>query len=99
MANHFKRTLCIGMNGEDVLYMKDMLGDLAREYKFYPSLFIPRPDRNFDVLTSSLVRKFQEYVGLTPDGIFGKSTYDAMEKTYANYIIGMGLPVMNARRY
>lgn len=99
--NHFRRTLHIGMKGEDVFYMKDLLGDLAREYKFFPTLFIPRPDLNFDVLTSSLVKKFQEHVGLTPDGIFGKATYDAMERTYKNYIVDRVTPGfgVNARRY
>jgi murein L,D-transpeptidase YcbB/YkuD len=81
--------------------MKEILAELANEYNFFPKFFIPRPNSNFDVLTSTLVKKFQEYVGLTPDGIFGKATYDAMEKTYSNYIIGAGLQVygIKTRRY
>lgn len=93
---HFTRPLHVGMQGSDVLYVKDLLAELAREYKFYPSIFIPKVNRNYDVLTSSLVRKFQEYVGMKADGVFNKETWNAMETTYENYLTGQGLAVFGA---
>jgi peptidoglycan hydrolase-like protein with peptidoglycan-binding domain len=67
-----------GDSGAEVTYIQQSLQTLSRTYSA-----IPNPgnaDGRFGAMTEASVRAFQQYFGLTNDGIVGRATWDTINQ-------------------
>lgn len=81
--------LRLGSSGQDVVTLQYLLNVAA---EFDPTIPAPRQDGNFGSDTQQAVAAFQIAAGLTPDGIVGPLTWQALYNTYlgANQVIPPG---------
>ncbi len=73
--------LSIGSSGEPVRSIQVRLNRISKNYPAIPK--IPFPDGSYQEATERAVRAFQEIFALTPDGIVGRSTWNAVNRIYA----------------
>ncbi|MBD5491379.1 MAG: LysM peptidoglycan-binding domain-containing protein [Lachnospiraceae bacterium] len=78
-----------GSSGQDVITLQYLLNVAA---EFNPTIPAPAQDGNFGSGTQQSVMAFQRAAGLTPDGIVGPRTWQALYNTYlgANNVIPPG---------
>ncbi len=69
-----------GTSGPNVVVIQVSLNRIAQNYPAIPK--ISSVDGIFGAQTEASVRKFQEIVGLTPDGIVGRATWYALVRYY-----------------
>ena len=79
-----------GSRGQDVITLQYLL-DVISEY--YPDIPAVTQDGIFGAGTKQAVTAFQSRMGLTPDGIVGPATWNALYRTYQG--IGQNLPSPN----
>ena len=81
--------LRLGSSGQDVVTLQYLLNVAA---EFNPAIPAPRQNGNFGSDTQQAVAAFQIAAGLTPDGIVGPLTWQALYNTYlgANQVIPPG---------
>ena len=87
--------LSLGSSGEPVRSIQVRLNRISKNYPAIPK--IPFPDGSFQAETERAVRAFQEIFSLTPDGIVGRATWNAINRIYAGVknlsdITSEGLP-------
>ena len=75
----FEELLSLGDVGDDVRVMQYYLAVIAAYYDTIPPVAV---NGVFDENTEAAVRAFQQQFGLTPDGIVGRQTWQAMEDAY-----------------
>ena len=82
-------TLRLGSSGQDVITLQYLLNVAA---EFNATIPAPAQDGNFGSKTQQAVAAFQRAAGLTPDGIVGPRTWQALYNTYlgANNVIPPG---------
>ena len=68
-----------GSTGQAVLAMQSYLSAIADDFPQIPKI---TPDGIFGPATDAAVRAFQEEFGLTPNGIVGAITWDAISSLY-----------------
>lgn len=69
-----------GSTGPNVVVLQVALNRIAQSYPAIPK--IPAADGIFGPRTEATVRAFQRIFGLTPDGIVGPATWNAMVRLY-----------------
>ena len=79
-----------GSRGQDVITLQYLL-DVISEY--YPDIPAVTQDGIFGAGTKQAVTAFQSRMGLTPDGIVGPATWNALYRTYQG--IGQNVPSPN----
>ncbi len=79
-----------GSRGQDVITLQYLL-DVISEY--YPDIPAVTQDGIFGAGTKQAVTAFQSRMGLTPDGIVGLATWNALYRTYQG--IGQNVPSPN----
>lgn len=79
-----------GSRGQDVITLQYLL-DVISEY--YPDIPAVTQDDIFGAGTKQAVTAFQSRMGLTPDGIVGPATWNALYRTYQG--IGQNVPSPN----
>ena len=79
-----------GSRGQDVITLQYLL-DVISEY--YPDIPAVTQDGIFGAGTKHAVTAFQSRMGLTPDGIVGPATWNALYRTYQG--IGQNVPSPN----
>ena len=72
-----------GSRGFEVRALQYYLNVLA---KFYPTYYPVAMDGIFGPETDRAVRRFQEYNGLTADGVVGNRTWERMDQVYRSVI-------------
>ena len=75
----FEELLSLGDTGDDVRVMQYYLAVIAAYYDTIPPVMV---NGVFDEATAAAVRAFQQEFGLTPDGIVGRQTWQAIEDAY-----------------
>ena len=73
--------LSFGSSGEPVRSIQVKLNRISKNYPAIPK--IPFPDGSFQAETERAVRTFQEIFNLTPDGVVGRATWNAINRIYA----------------
>ncbi|MBQ7835822.1 MAG: peptidoglycan-binding protein [Clostridia bacterium] len=73
--------LSFGSSGEPVRSIQVRLNRISKNYPAIPK--IPFPDGSFQEATERAVRAFQEIFSLTPDGVVGRATWNAINRIYA----------------
>ncbi|MBQ8474529.1 MAG: peptidoglycan-binding protein [Clostridia bacterium] len=73
--------LSFGSSGEPVRQIQVKLNRISKNYPAIPK--IPFPDGSFQTETQRAVTAFQEIFSLAPDGIVGRSTWNAINRIYA----------------
>lgn len=73
--------LSFGSSGEPVRSLQVKLNRISKNYPAIPK--IPFPDGSYQAETQRAVTAFQEIFSLTPDGIAGKATWNAVNRIYA----------------
>ena len=73
-------TLGVGSTGPNVQRMQNMLNRIRINYPAIPR--IENPNGIFGTDTESAVKAFQKTVGLTQDGVIGKSTWNRITNMY-----------------
>lgn len=68
-----------GSSGQDVITLQYLLNVAA---EFYPTIPAPAQDGTFGSATRQSVEAFQRSAGLTPDGIVGPLTWQALYQTW-----------------
>lgn len=92
-----KRVLRKGMQGEDVKYIQDILGELNKYYKFCPTKNL-KVNGYFGNETEKMLKFFQYWVDLEYYYCyFEKNTSNAMETTYEEYLDNMRMQVLFAK--
>ena len=71
--------LRIGSSGQDVITLQYLLNVAA---EFNPAVPAPTQDGDFGIETAEAVAAFQRAAGLTPDGVVGPLTWQALYETY-----------------
>lgn len=74
------RTLQLGSNGNDVLFIQRRLNRISRNYPSIPQ--ISNPIGVFNTETDEAVREFQRIFQLTPDGVVGRATWYSILRIY-----------------
>ena len=72
--------LRIGSTGPNVVTLQVALNRISQNYPAIPK--IPTADGIFGSRTEAAVKKFQQIFNLTPDGIVGKATWNAVVRLY-----------------
>lgn len=72
-------TIKLGSTGNDVITLQYILSFISDYYPTIPSL---TQNGKFDYQTSEAVKAFQQMMGLTPDGIVGPDTWNALYDIY-----------------
>ena len=75
--------LRVGSRGRSVAQMQQALNRISQNFPALPKL---KADGIFGSVTESAVRAFQNAFGLTADGIVGRITWYAIERTYAGVL-------------
>lgn len=70
-----------GSRGDDVLYVQELLWNIATVFEEIPSV---ARDGIFGAGTDRAVRIFQQIFGLSADGIVGRLTWDALGQIYTS---------------
>ncbi|MBR6650861.1 MAG: peptidoglycan-binding protein [Clostridia bacterium] len=73
--------LSFGSSGEPVRTIQVKLNRISKNYPAIPK--IPFPDGSFQAETDRAVRTFQEIFNLTPDGVVGRATWNAINRIYS----------------
>ncbi len=73
--------LSFGSAGEPVRSIQIKLNRISKNYPAIPK--IPFPDGSYQAETERAVRQFQQIFNLTPDGIVGRATWNAINRIYA----------------
>ena len=68
-----------GSRGNDVITLQYILSFIS---EYYPNIPLLNQNGNFDNLTYQSVIAFQHMMGLTPDGVVGPATWNALYDTY-----------------
>lgn len=79
-----------GSRGQDVITLQYLLSIIS---EYYPGIPSPAQDGIFGPGTREAVTAFQRRMGLSPDGIVGPATWDALYRTYQG--IGENVPAPN----
>ena len=79
-----------GSRGQDVITLQYLLSVIS---EYYPGIPSPAQDGIFGPGTREAVTAFQRRMGLSPDGIVGPATWDALYRTYQG--IGENVPAPN----
>lgn len=79
-----------GSRGQDVITLQYLLSIIS---EYYPGIPSPAQDGIFGPGTGEAVTAFQRRMGLSPDGIVGPATWDALYRTYQG--IGENVPAPN----
>ena len=74
------RTLRLGSEGNDVLFIQRRLNRIAQNYPSIPR--ITNPIGIFNTQTDDAVREFQRIFELTPDGVVGRATWYKILRIY-----------------
>lgn len=74
------RTLRLGSEGNDVLFIQRRLNRIAQNYPSIPQ--ITNPIGIFNTQTDDAVREFQRIFELTPDGVVGRATWYKILRIY-----------------
>lgn len=74
------RTLQLGSEGNDVLFIQRRLNRIAQNYPSIPQ--ITNPIGIFNTQTDEAVREFQRIFELTPDGVVGRATWYKILRIY-----------------
>lgn len=72
--------LSVGTTGPNVVVIQTALNRIAQSYPAIPK--IPAVDGIFGPRTQATVRSFQQIFGLSPDGIVGPATWNAIVRLY-----------------
>ncbi len=72
-------TLRVGNSGRDVITLQFLLNYISL---YFPSIVAPSQNGNFDTDTYSSLIGFQQMLGLTPDGIVGRNTWNSLYEIY-----------------
>lgn len=75
----FPGTLRLGSEGDDVADLQRYLNGISGSYSGIPTLTV---DGVFGQATDAAVRQFQTQSGLTPSGVVGEITWDALVSAY-----------------
>lgn len=75
----FPRVLREGMRGNEVAIIQYYLRAASTYNSMIPPVTV---DNIFGPQTTEAVKAFQTYYGLTPDGIVGRNTWNALQETY-----------------
>lgn len=76
-----------GSRGQDVITLQYLLNVIS---EYYPNVPAPTQDGIFGSQTAEAVKAFQQAVRLSPDGIVGPQTWEALYQTYQG--IGQNVP-------
>jgi len=68
-----------GATGENVRIIQQWLATLSQTYTDIPTVQV---DGNFGEQTDRAVRAFQQRFGITPNGVVGAVTWDALASAY-----------------
>jgi len=69
----------LGSEGSGVYIIQLYLLSIA---KLLPSMIAPKPTGKFDDITEAAVKEFQIFIGINPDGIVNKETWNRMVGVY-----------------
>ncbi len=89
VRKQFEDVLQLGDTGDDVRVIQYFLAVVGTFNDAVPSLPI---NGVFDETTQNSVTAFQQYAGLTPDGIVGEQTWDALYASYRGIIDTITVP-------
>ncbi|MBQ9964496.1 MAG: peptidoglycan-binding protein [Clostridia bacterium] len=89
IRKQFAEILRAGDTGDDVRVIQYFLAVVGTFNDAVPSLVI---NGVFDAATVNAVTAFQQYAGLTPDGIVGERTWDALYAAYRGIIDTITVP-------
>lgn len=89
---HAKRVIYRGLQGNDVRDIQELLVDLNDFYNFCPGKNL-QPSGYFGDETHRLLKFFQYWVDLLPDGFYEKLTDEALEKSYQNYMAELSIRI------
>ena len=73
--------LSFGSSGEPVRSIQVKLNRISKNYPAIPK--IPFVDGSYQAETERAVRQFQQIFNLTPDGVVGRATWNAINRIYA----------------
>ena len=79
LPQRFSRALSTGDTGDEVRIIRYYLAVVGEFIENVPVITV---GADFDEATRDAVIAFQKYAGLTPDGIVGRDTWNALQKAY-----------------
>jgi len=91
---NFPGTLREGSTGGEVRILQYMLALLA---EFDNALLPIQTDGDFGPNTTQAVRQYQSLVGLTPDGVVGRATWESIYRNYARAALALQQDTVRAQ--